>query len=129
MIRREEALNGNMQMRPTVPKKTGREPQPDDPDRKVERRIAWRRIGHTASYRFSKSLSLSFALLACTTANGCAPVPAGIPANVIVSERIPAGWPTPRIEPADASPALQVMRFSSLDVAFGSTGTDWDGEF
>lgn len=101
-----------MKMRPAVGREADRQPKSDYPDRKIEGRIAWRRVLHLAVCAF--------------VASGCAPAPKTVPQNVYVGEALPSSWPTPRVEPLDAKPQIQAMRFSSLDVPLG---TDWNGDF
>jgi hypothetical protein len=101
-----------MKMRPAVGGKAGRQPKSDDPDRKIEGRIAWWRVLHLAVCAF--------------VASGCAPAPKTVPQNVYVGDTFPGSWPTPRAEPLDARPEIQAMRFSTLNAALG---TDWNGDF
>lgn len=48
-----------------------------------------------------------------------------MPANVVVAQQIPAGWPTPIVAAPDAKAEIQAVRFSALNVRLG---TDWSGD-
>ncbi|MGH7660149.1 MAG: hypothetical protein ACRENA_04430 [Vulcanimicrobiaceae bacterium] len=111
MIWRKEVLDRNMKMRPAISGKPRSQPKSDDPNRKIEGRIAWRRVLHLAVCAF--------------VASGCAPAPKTVPQNVSVGDAFPASWPTPLAKPVDAEPQIQAMRFSSLNVPLG---TDWNGD-
>lgn len=48
-----------------------------------------------------------------------------VPSNVVVADRVPSGFATPRATASDVEPAIVAARFSTLDVALGEL---WHGE-